>query len=376
MKILVNTRLLIPDKLAGIAWFTYETLKRITSQNPDVHFYFVFDRDFSDEFVFSNNIEPLVLSPVTRHPFLWYLWFEHRLPRLIKKLKPDIFLSPDGYISLSSNVKTLSVIHDINFLHYPKDVPLFSNLFYNYYFPKYAQKASRLATVSEFSKMDICKNYGLPSNKIDVVYNGCNSAYKPIDKAEQNLVKNKFTNGRDFFIFVGSLSPRKNIENMLLAYQYFLDKHNKIVDLVIVGDSLFMTKSIRKTWENIKNKDNVHFVGRLAPRAISKLVGSAISLVLVSKLEGFGIPVIESYACKTPVITSNVSALPEIAGNAAIYANPFDIKSIANAFFEMANDVELRKNLVYNTAHISAKYSWDKSANLLWNSVLRTVDSP
>ncbi len=373
MKILVNTRLLIPDKLAGIAWFTYETLKRITLQNPDVQFYFVFDRNFSDEFIFSDNIEPLVLSPVTRHPILWYLWFEHRLPRLIKKIKPDIFLSPDGYISLRSDVKSLSVIHDINFLHYPKDLPLFSNLFYNYYFRRYAHKASRLATVSEFSKMDICQNYGVPSSKIDVVYNGCNAAYKPINQSEQNFVKDKFTNGLDFFIFVGSLSPRKNIENMLLAYQYFLDKHNKMVDLVIVGDNLFMTKGIRKTWENIKNKDNVHFVGRLAPNVISKLTASALALVLVSKLEGFGIPVIEAYACETPVIVSNVSSLPEIAGNAAIYANPFDIKSIGDAFLQMANDVELRKNLACNTKSISKKYSWDKSAKLLWNSVLKTL---
>ncbi len=373
MKILVNTRLLIPNKLAGIAWFTYETLKRITHQNPDVRFYFVFDRKFSDEFIFSNNIEPLVLSPVTRHPILWYLWFEHRLPKLIKKIEPDIFLSPDGYISLNSDVKSLSVIHDINFLHYPKDLPLSSNLFYNYYFPKYAQKASRLATVSEFSKSDICKNYGVPDSKIDVVYNGYNSVYRPISIAEQAILKNKFTGGRDFFIFVGSLSPRKNIENMLLAYQYFLDRHNKIVDLIIVGDNLFMTRGIKKTWRNIKNKENVHFVGRIAPDTLSKLVASALALVLVSKLEGFGIPVIEACACKTPVIVSNVSSLPEVAGDAALYANPFDVKSIGNAFLEMANNKELRRKLVHKTLAISKKYSWDKSAKLLWNSILKTL---
>ncbi len=373
MKILVNTRLLIPDKLAGIGWFTFETLKRITLANPDVKFYFVFDRKFSEEFIFSENIEPLVLSPPTRHPILWYLWFEHRLPKLIKTLKPDVFLSPDGYLSLNANVKTLAVIHDINFFHYPQDLPFFSRLFYNYYFPKYAEKATRIATVSEFSKNDICTSYGIQKNKIDVVGNGYNIEYKLLDIAGKTKIKAKYTNSRDFFIFVGSLSPRKNVENMLLAYQSFIDRNDKIIDLIIVGDNLFMTKSIKQTWQKLKHKDNIHFVGRLEPKEISKLVASAIALLLVSKLEGFGIPVVEACACRTPVIVSNVSSLPEVAGNAAIYVNPFEVSSISDALYKMANDDELRKKLSENTIEISKKYSWDKSAKLLWNSVLKTV---
>ncbi len=375
MKILVNTRLLIPDKLAGIAWFTLETLKRITNEHKDVQFYFVFDRKFSDEFIFSNNIEPLVLSPPTRHPVLWYFWFEHRLPQLINKIKPDLFLSPDGYLSLKAKVRSLLVIHDINFHHYPNDFPLSSNLFYNYFVPKYAQKATRLASVSEFSKADIHKHYGIAKEKIDVVYNGYNSVYKPISDIEKQRVKLHYTKGRDFFIFVGSLSPRKNIENMMLAYQYFIDNSDKIVDLVIVGDNLFMTKSIKKTWQNLRNKDNIHFTGRLAPDEISELTASAIALVLVSKLEGFGIPVIEAFACKTPVIVSNVSSLPEIAEDAAIYVNPFSVKSIGNAFLKMSNDEQLRKKLADKTLAISKKYSWNKSSKLLWQSILNSLNT-
>ncbi len=373
MKILVNTRLLLPNKLAGIGWFTFETLKRISLANPEVQFYFVFDRNFSEEFIFSKNIEPLVLPPPTRHPFLWYFWFEKQLPKLIRKLKPDLFLSPDGYLSLSANVKSLAVIHDINFLHYPKDLPFFSRWFYNHYFPKYAHKASRIATVSEFSKQDIHRNYGISKNKIDVVFNGYNPEYKPINPHSRKRIKAKFTSNRDFFIFVGSLSPRKNIENMLLAYQNFLNKHDKLVDLVVVGENLFMTKSIKKTWQNLRNKSNVHFVGRLAPKDISRLMASALALVLVSKFEGFGIPVVEACACGTPVIAADVSSLPEVAGDAAIYANPFDITSISDAFQRMANDDELRQKLSANAMAISKKYSWDKSAKLLWKSILKTI---
>src|SRR5512139_2040469 len=102
MRIAVNTRLLIKDKLEGIGWFTYETLKRITRKHPEHEFIFLFDRPFDKEFIFAQNIIPVIITPEARHPILWYLWFEYSVPRALKKYKADIFLSPDGYLSLST----------------------------------------------------------------------------------------------------------------------------------------------------------------------------------------------------------------------------------------------------------------------------------
>src|ERR1035437_2011526 len=98
MNIAVNTRLLIKNKLEGIGWFTFESLKRITIQHPDDHFYLIFDRPYAPEFIFSSNITAIALSPQARHPLLFWFWFDWRLPRLLRKLKPDLFLSPDGYL--------------------------------------------------------------------------------------------------------------------------------------------------------------------------------------------------------------------------------------------------------------------------------------
>lgn len=152
MKIAVNTRLLVKNKLEGIGWFSYETLKRITTQHPEHEFYFIFDRKHSDDFIFSDNVTPIELFPQARHPFLYYLWFEFSMPRLLKKLKPDLFLSPDGYLSLKSKIKSLVVFHDLNFEHYPEDIPWLERKNYKYFFPRYAKKADRIATVSEYSK--------------------------------------------------------------------------------------------------------------------------------------------------------------------------------------------------------------------------------
>ncbi|MCP4551073.1 MAG: glycosyltransferase family 4 protein, partial [Bacteroidetes bacterium] len=123
MRIAVNTRLLIKNKLEGVGWFTHETLRLITVQHPEHEFYFLFDRDYDNDFIFSDNITPIIIGPQARHPFLYYLWFEKSVPAVLKKLKIDLFLSPDGYLSLRSKIPSINVIHDLNFEHHPNDYP-------------------------------------------------------------------------------------------------------------------------------------------------------------------------------------------------------------------------------------------------------------
>ena len=125
MRIAVNTRLLLKDKLEGIGWFTFETLSRITKNHPEHDFYFLFDRPYSREFISGKNIHPMVIPPKTRHPILWYVWFEFCIPKILKKIKADLFLSPDGFLSLTSNIPSISVIHDINFEHHPEDLKFY-----------------------------------------------------------------------------------------------------------------------------------------------------------------------------------------------------------------------------------------------------------
>ena len=202
MKIAVNTRLLIPNRLDGMGWFSYETLKRITQSHPEHDFYFLFDRKYSDEFVFAKNVHPVIVRPVTRHPFLWYLWLEWSLPGVLKKLKADIFVSPDGFLSLKSKIPSVTVIHDINFLHRPKDLPILTRWYYNYYFPKFAKKGSGIGTVSEYSAEDIAKSYSVKRSKIDIIYNGVNENYRPVSADLITKTRKKYSSGFAYFVFV------------------------------------------------------------------------------------------------------------------------------------------------------------------------------
>lgn len=374
MKIAVNTRLLIKNKLDGIGWFTYESLKRICKSHSEHKFYFIFDRPFSEEFIFSENIEPLIVSPVTRHPALWYYWFEHQLPKTLDNIKTDIFLSPDGYLSLNTKIKSLAVIHDINFAHYPNDLPFFTRKYYNYFFPKFAQKAKRIATVSEFSKNDIIKTYCIDSKKIDVVYNGANVVYRPLDKIERTQIKQIYTQGKDFFIFIGSIHPRKNPERMLLAFDEFRKESSKPYRFVIIGNYFFKNAKLKSIYQKMRFKDDVIFMGYQPPEKIHQLLAAAKALILVSKFEGFGIPVLEAMNCNIPSIVSDVSSLPEVAGNAALYVNSLSVNSITNAMLKIASDEYLRNTLIKNGKIQRQKFSWDNTAHKLWESIEKTIE--
>ena len=230
MRIAFNTRLLLPGKLDGIGWFTAETLRRIVQAHPEHDFYFFFDRRYDPQFVYGTNVHPIVLCPQARHPVLWYMFFECAVRRALKKYRIDLFVSPDGYISLGSKVPTLAVIHDINFEHSNDYLKPSHQRYMTYFFPQFARYSTRIATVSEFSKKDIAATYHIDLGKIDVVYDGAHSGYRPLDDAERKQVIEQCMHGRKYFIFVSTILKRKNLATLLTAFDRFKerDKDNKI----------------------------------------------------------------------------------------------------------------------------------------------------
>jgi len=374
MRIAVNTRLLLKNRLEGIGWFTYETMKRIVQKHPEHEFFFLFDREYDPEFIFSPNVKPVVLGPQSRHPILWYIWFEISVRRFLNNNSIDLFVSTDGYLSLKSKTPQIGVIHDINFLHYPKTLPLFTRWYYNYYFPKFAIKASRLATVSEFSKQDICLNYGISPNKIDVAYNGANDLFNPLSLKDIEETRILLTNGSPYFVFVGAFNPRKNLSRLLLAFEQFKKKTSSKTMLVVVGEKMFGTSQMIKILNGMEFKEDVIFTGRLQVDSLNKVIGSALAMTYVSYYEGFGIPLLEAMKCDIPIVASNCTSIPEVAGDAAIYVDPFSIESITEGMIRISSDELLRNNLIENARKQRLKFSWDNTALALYNCMIKTVN--
>ncbi len=373
MKVVVNTRLLLKGKLEGIGWFTHEIFSRVIKNHPEVEFYFLFDRPFDNNFIYADNVKPIVIGPPARHPILFKIWFNWSVKRVLNKLKPDVFVSPDGYLSLTSNIPQLSVIHDLNFEHHSDVMPKKALKFYKKYFPLFAQKANRIATVSQTSKQDISKTYQIQENKIDVVYNAAGDNYFEISDQEKEHLKNELTQGADYFLYVGSINPRKNPVRLVEAFNQFKEEEKSDYKLVFVGNKMWNYPDFEEAIKQSKFSSDIIFVGHQTQQKLNKILSSSRALMFVSYFEGFGIPMVEAMKSRTAVVASNCSVMPEVCGEAALYVDPFNVDDIAQKMQQIATDDELRTQLILNGDKQHLRYNWDKSAEKMWEVIQKTI---
>tara|TARA_B100000683_G_scaffold248772_1_gene262279 strand:+ start:1454 stop:2605 length:1152 start_codon:yes stop_codon:yes gene_type:complete len=371
MRIAINTRFLLKNKLEGIGWFTFEVIRRFVKLNPQHQFYFFFDRPYDERFLFEDNITPVVLNPPARHPLLWYWWFEYSVPSALKKYNIDAFISTDGYLSLNTDLPQLLVIHDLAFEHYPKDVDWAASIYYRKYSKKYAQKASRIITVSEYTKHDVNSQYGIDLKKIDVVYNGANSMYKPISAPNKEKVRAHFSNGYPYFLYVGAIHPRKNVITLLKAFEQFKETREHPHKLMIVGRWAWKNKELNGYLNTMKHKEDVLFMGSRQADELKDIIASAEAMMYLSYFEGFGIPVLESIYCEVPVIISDRTSLPEVAGEGGPQLDPFDVEGIEAAMNSIVVDESLRTQYVEAGRAQKQKFSWNLSAERFNQSFIK-----
>ena len=370
MKIVVNTRLLLKNKMDGVGYFAYYTLKKITEAHPEHEFYFLFDRKYDESFIFGKNVTPIVIGPQARHPFLWYIWFEYSVKRVLKRIKPDVFFSPEGYLTLNTNIKSILVMHDLAFEYHPEWVPNLVYRYYTYFSPKFANKANLICTVSNFSKDDIIKRYKINPDKIRVVYNGYNKTLHTVNESDKERIRKEYAFGSNYFIFVGGLNPRKNITGLIRAFEQFKKNTESMYKLLIIGKPGYQAEELRALKEASAYKQDIVFMGRVnSLEQLNNIAASSEAVVYVPFFEGFGIPCLEAMKWETALITSNTSSMPEVCGDAALYVDPYSIDSIADALKQIASDAELRKSLIEKGKVQRDKFSWDKTAALLWECI-------
>jgi glycosyltransferase involved in cell wall biosynthesis len=373
MVIAVNTRFLLKEYMEGYGNFIFECFSRITKKYPQHSFIYIFDRPFDEGFITSQNIIPVIAGPMARHPVLWRYWYNYKVPAVLRKYKADVFVSPDGFCSLRTNIPQCLVLHDLAFLQFPKYIKKSHFNFYKKYTPQFLHKAERIVTVSEFSKNDIIENYKTAGEKINVVYNGVSSLFKPISGQEKEIIKNKYADGKEFYLCVGSIHPRKNLLALLKAFSVFKKRQKSNMQLLIAGRLAWGYQAFIDGLKTYKYRDEVKLLGYLPQEILANITASAYALVYPSLFEGFGLPPIEAMQCGVPVVTGNLSSMPEICGNAALYADPHKYESIAEQMMFLYKDESRKKELIELGRQQAAKYNWDIAADLLWAGILKTA---
>ncbi|HUW92131.1 MAG TPA: glycosyltransferase family 1 protein [Bacteroidales bacterium] len=376
MIIAVNARTLKTVPHDGIGWFTLEVVTRMVRNHPEHRFILVGDRSHRGCPIAAANAEYITVWPRTAHPVLWYLWHELFLPPVLKHIRADIFVAPDGIIPLRTDVPCLPVIHDLNHVHRAKDIPFVTRHYYRHFFRRFAEKAVRIATVSDFSAKDIAEVYGVDPGKIDVVPNGVAEIFSPPAGDEAELTRNEFTGGRPYFLFVSNFSPRKNIETLIRAYDIFRRESGTNHVLLLAGRRLYLTRDLDRTLKSSPYGGDILFTGTVGREVLRRLYGGAEAFTFVPWFEGFGIPVVEAMRCGTPCILSDTSSLPEVNGGAALCAGPAGAGAIAAAMARLVSDGALRRRLSQQGIINSSRYTWEKSAEELWKSIIKTIETP
>lgn len=366
MRIAVNTRWLLKDGLEGMGWYTHSLLKRLVESHPEVEFHFLFDRKPDPQFIYGPNVKAHRVFPAARHPILWSFWNHIAVPRKLRRLKPDLYFSPDGMAAKGYSGKQLLTIHDLNFEHHPEWMPSGVAEWYQKHMAEYARIADRIVCVSQTTLEDVHRTWGISSSKMDVVYNAPQSNFSPTNQPHH---LDKIEGG--YFLCLGAINPRKNLASAVRAFsKYRLQGGNS--ELVFVGTTLHNDPELERVLEESPYADKIHFVGRRQGEELNSILSHSSALLFPSLFEGFGIPLIEAMSAGTPVISSNVSCMPEIVGEGGILLPPLETDLWADEMIRIEQP-EVRKEWVLKGLERATFFSWDKSANVLWENIEKTV---
>jgi|CXWL01.1.fsa_nt_gi glycosyltransferase involved in cell wall biosynthesis len=373
MTVAVNCWILRNKKLDGIGYFTVNAVANLIKDHPEVQFRILCDKKFTEDYFDFPNVTRHKIFPALRHPLLYVFYMDVVLPLFLRKHRPDVMVSADGYLSLLSKCKQIPIIYDINFEHKPEDIKLKNRIYFKFFFKRFARKAKRIATISEYSKNDIADYYKIDPDKIDNVSCGINSNFSPLNEQEMIEVKSKWSGGKPYFFFVGSMHPRKNIKRLIDGFNLFKQQTSSNFKLILAGSILWSKTEIEDSYTNSPYKDDIIVTGRLSDEDLQKMLGAAYALSFVPIFEGFGLPIVEAFQSGVPVICSNVTSMPEVAGDAALMVDPFSVESIAGGMEKLSADNELRNQLI-DRGHIQKKlFSWSRTAQLLWESICKVT---
>jgi glycosyltransferase involved in cell wall biosynthesis len=274
-----------------------------------------------------------------------------RLALYLRSAKPELFVSPGYNPPLGAPCRFVFCVHDLNHLVRSENSSTLKRAYYRHVIRPALYRAQVVLTVSEFTRRSICEWATLPESRVRNVGNGVSDAFIPAGPPHARW-------DRPYFLYVGNHKPHKNFDRLLEAFALSRVQD----DFLLVGTGTPTDESRRRV-QDLRLEDRVSFVGEVSDHELASLYRGATALALVSLYEGFGLPLIEAMSCGTPVITSNVAAMPEVVGDAAIQVDPLDVGAIAESLAKVASDSQLRQNLRARGLERAQLYSWDITAS-------------
>jgi glycosyltransferase involved in cell wall biosynthesis len=373
MIVAVNTRTLPDDYPDEYRYFVYETFKRIVSNKPEHQFVFIADKKNNQPIIEGDNVTQIVTAPAATSPLLWKFWFDVKVPAVLRKYKADVFVSCDGVCSLATRVPQCLVIHDLAFLQETSFLQKSQLQFYKRNSSKFLDKAKSIAVTSAFIKKAISTQYNRETAAIDIVFSGINEIFQPIKQDDKIAIRNKYTDGKEYFLFAGKIHPANNLMNLLKAFSVFKKRQQTNMKLVFAGKITDKYKSFKESLQSYKYRNDVVIIEHAEENELVKIMGAAYGLINPSLYEGFVSSVLQAMRCNVPVITAAGTSMQEITKEEGLYTDAGSFTAIADKMMLLYKDEKLRNELVQKGRLVAEEYSWEKTADLLWQSICKAI---
>ena len=300
------------------------------------------------------------------------------MAKQLRQRKPDILHYPASFTRLmggapSKETKVVLTVHDVSFLREPRWFRSDRSIYYRLMIRRSASRATRILADSEATGRDLQELIRIESSKIDVTPLGVDARFQPATEADIMRVREIYDLPETFFLYVGTLEPRKNLPRVIGAFDRIATKCDH--DLVIAGRDGWKFAGIYDAAANARHSARIHFIGFVDDSLLPALFSAASVFVWPSLWEGFGLPPLEAMACGTPVVTSNTSSLPEVVGDAALRVQPEDVEAISEAMRSLTDDAELCASLRQRGMERASKFTWQRTAKLTYEAYCRACET-
>jgi glycosyltransferase involved in cell wall biosynthesis len=365
MKIGIDCRTILNKEfgeLAGVGHYTYYLIKYLLQLDKhNEYVLFFYDRRIKVPEFQQPNVKIVYfpgLENLGKIPFLYRHWF---IPHIISMYRLDVYHNPANIIPIFYLKKSIITIHDLALYKNPEWFP--DGHFFNkrILIPWSIAKAKKIIAVSQNTKDDLVKLFGIRKSKVEVIHEGVED-YNQL-KIDETKIENRLKIDEPYFLFIGSIEPRKNLVRLVQAYKEVLvSKPSLNPKLVLVGKKGWKYEPVFTAIENSGFKDKIIYLGYVNFEEKVYLLKNALALVYPSLYEGFGLPILEAMNLGVPIITSNISSIPELVIDNALLVDPYDVGSIKEALIKITADSALRKSLSLKGKGIAQNFTWEECA--------------
>lgn len=371
MNIAVNTRLQKAQQPQGYEDFIFDLLCRLTEKFPRHRFIYLFDKPYAGNRVFAKNVLPIVAGPQTTNTLRLQYWLNFKIPKILRQHKADVFLSLEGICSLRTKKPQCLVLSHLAWLHQPQLQKKWLLAFHKKFMPLFLAKAKTIVAVSDFIKTEIENHYKVPADKVELLYPGVDENFKALDWEKAEAIRDKYADGKAYFLFSGNINEHSNHINLLKAFTFFKKRQKSNMLLLIAGkpDEQFV-----KDFKTYKLKDEVKLLEDLSVEETAEITAAAYAMIYPVLYADLATPFLEAMQCQIPVIVANTAVMKSVCGEAALYCNSADIEDIAEKMMLIFKDEAKAKALMEAAKHQIKKHNWNTTVQTLMQSLQKAIN--